>query len=98
MTGRERTAAYGGTVDLYGQSRSHADGRVAGGADQVPRRITLWQFRERPGRPDSASQHRRLFPLTNKLDEELPITVTDLNYTQFLSPCFGVFSGKLDTL
>jgi porin len=39
-----------------------------------------------------------LFPLTNKLDEDIDITITDLNYTQFLSEHFGVFFGKLNTL
>lgn len=39
-----------------------------------------------------------LFPLTSELDENLALTITALNYTQFLSPKFGVFLGKVDTL
>jgi len=38
------------------------------------------------------------FPLTNELDENVPIAITDLNYTQFLSEHFGVVLGKLETL
>jgi porin len=38
------------------------------------------------------------FPLTNRLDEDVAITITDLNYTQFLSEHLAVFFGKLDTL
>jgi porin len=38
------------------------------------------------------------FPLTPQLDDTVPIALTDLNYTQFLSPKIGVFFGKLDTL
>ncbi len=37
-----------------------------------------------------------LFPLTEPLDEVVPITVTDLTYFQFLSEKFGVFLGKFD--
>ncbi len=39
-----------------------------------------------------------LFPLTTKLNQNIGITITDLNYTQFLSPNFGVIVGKVDTL
>jgi porin len=39
-----------------------------------------------------------LFPLTAKLDQDVPFTITDLNYTQFLSEHLGVLFGKLDTL
>jgi porin len=36
-------------------------------------------------------------PLTVPADEEIPITLTDLAYYQFLSEEFGVFLGKIDT-
>ena len=39
-----------------------------------------------------------LFPVTNRLDEDVAIAITDLNYTQFLSEHLAVFFGKLDTL
>jgi porin len=39
-----------------------------------------------------------LFPLTNRLDEDVVIAITDLNYTQFLSEHLAVLVGKLDTL
>ena len=41
---------------------------------------------------------KALFPIAGKLNQDIGITVTDLNYTQFLSPNFGVTLGKLDTL
>lgn len=41
---------------------------------------------------------RAEFPLTPKFDEAVGITITDLNWTQFLSPHFAVLFGKLDTL
>ncbi len=38
------------------------------------------------------------FPLTDEVDEELPIAVTELRYTQFLSKSLGLFLGKFTTL
>lgn len=38
------------------------------------------------------------FPLTDTIDEDLPITITELRYVQFLSRYFGVFAGKFTTL
>lgn len=38
------------------------------------------------------------FPLASQLDDDIAFTITDLNYTQFLSEHIGVFLGKLDTL
>jgi porin len=38
------------------------------------------------------------FPLTEKLDDTLPIALTDLTYYQFLSKQFGLFLGKFDVL
>jgi len=38
------------------------------------------------------------FPLTDEVDEDIPITITELRYTQFLSKKLGVFVGKLTTL
>jgi porin len=38
------------------------------------------------------------FPLTRRLDEDIAFTITDLNYTQFLSPKLAVLLGKANTL
>jgi porin len=38
------------------------------------------------------------FPLTSQIDENVPVTITDLNYMQFFSPKLGIVIGKLDTL
>lgn len=39
-----------------------------------------------------------LFPLSSKLDEDIPFTITDLNYAQFVSENLGFVVGKMDTL
>ena len=38
------------------------------------------------------------FPLTERPNEGIPITITELNYTQFLCPQFGVTIGRFQTL
>jgi porin len=38
------------------------------------------------------------FPLTDSLDEDVAFAITDLKYTQFLSPNLAVLLGKADTL
>lgn len=38
------------------------------------------------------------FPLTDEADEDIPLTITELRYTQFLSKELGVFVGKFTTL
>jgi len=38
-----------------------------------------------------------LFPLTSKLNDDVPFTITNLNYTQFLSKNVGFLVGKFDT-
>jgi porin len=38
------------------------------------------------------------FPLTDEIDEDLPIAITELRYVQFLSRYFGLFAGKFVTL
>jgi len=38
------------------------------------------------------------FPLTTPPDEDLPIAITELNYTQFLTGQFGVLVGKIQTM
>src|SRR5262245_50816462 len=39
-----------------------------------------------------------LFPLTDQLDDDVPINITDLNWTQFLGEHLAVVVGKLNTL
>jgi len=38
------------------------------------------------------------FPLTEEPDQDLALAITELRYTQFLSPEFGAFVGKFTTL
>lgn len=38
------------------------------------------------------------FPLTDPPDGDVPFTITELNYTQFLSEQFGLLAGKITTM
>ena len=96
--GRERTTAYGGTADYT----LNVDLMRMG---VLPGALIKFRAESRYGRSVNGAagpiwpvNTDALFPLTDTLDEDIPITVTDLNYTQFVSPYLGVFFGKLDTL
>jgi porin len=96
--GRERTTKYGGTVD-YTVNLDLMKMNVLPGA------LIKFRAESRYGRSVNGVTGTILpvnsdafFPLTSKLDQDVPFTITDLNYTQFLSQHLGVFFGKLDTL
>ena len=96
--GRERTTAYGGTADYT----LNVDLMRMG---VLPGALIKFRAESRYGRSVNGAAGRilpvntdALFPLTDTLDEDVPITITDLNYTQFLSPHLGLFFGKIDTL
>lgn len=96
--GLRETSKYGGTADYLANLDFDRMGLIPGG---------LLRFRAESkygnsvnGDSGSAAPVNidALFPLTRELDEDIPITVTSLNYTQFLSPHFGVLAGKVDTM
>ena len=96
--GRARTTAYGGTADYT----LNVDLMRMG---VLPGALIKFRAESRYGRsvngaagPILPVNTDALFPLTDTLDEDVPITITDLNYTQFLSPHLGFFFGKIDTL
>jgi porin len=96
--GRERKTEYGGTVD-YTVNLDLMKMNVLPGA------LVKFRAESRYGRSVNGVSGTilpvnsdALFPLTAKSDEDVPFTITDLNYTQFLSEHLGVLVGKLDTL
>jgi len=96
--GHARTTKYGGTVD-YTVNLDLMKMNVLPGA------LIKFRAESRYGRsvngdagPIFPVNTDAFFPLTSKLDADVPFTITDLNYTQFLSQHLGVFLGKLDTL
>jgi porin len=96
--GLDRSTRYGGHVDYLINLDLMRMGLIPGG---------LVRFRAESRYGDSVNgisgqilpvNTTALFPLTNRLDEDVAIAITDLNYTQFLSEHLAVLVGKLDTL
>ena len=96
--GRDRTAAYGGTADYTVNLDLMRMGILPGALIKFRAESRFGSSVNGQAGPILSVNTDALFPLTDTLDEDIAITVTDLNYTQFLSPYLGVFFGKLDTL
>ena len=96
--GRDLTAAYGGTADYTVNLDLMRMGILPGALIKFRAESRFGSSVNGQAGPILPVNTDALFPLTDTLDEDVPITVTDLNYTQFLSPHLGVFFGKLDTL
>jgi porin len=96
--GRERVAEYGGTADYTVNLDLMRMGVLPGALIKFRAESRFGSSVNGAAGPILPVNTDLLFPLTDTLDEDVPITVTDLNYTQFLSPYLGVFFGKLDTL
>jgi porin len=96
--GRDRTAAYGGTADYTVNLDLMRMGILPGALIKFRAESRFGSSVNGKAGPILPVNTDFLFPVTDTLDEDIAITVTDLNYTQFLSPYLGVFFGKLDTL
>ena len=94
LLGKSDKSSRQGFPVLVAERRSgHEDrGRVRAKPEEVS------ADRTRHARPILPVNTRALFPVTGKLNQEVAFTITDLNYTQFLSPNLALFFGKLDTL
>lgn len=96
--GRDVNTAYGGTLDYDLSIDLMRMGLVPGG---------LVKLRGESRYGDSVNGDTGsllpansdfFFPLTDKIDESVPMYLTTLSYTQFFSESFAVFVGKFDTL
>ena len=96
--GRDRRAEYGGNVDYTLNLDLMRMGVVPGG-------LVKFRAESRYGNSVNGASGTvfpvnsdAFFPITSKPDDDVAFTITDLNYTQFLSEHLGVFLGKLNTL
>ncbi len=96
--GRDRTAAYGGTADYILNLDLMRMGILPGALIRFRAESRFGSSVNRDAGPILPVNTDLLFPLSAKLDEDIPITVTNLNYTQFLSKYIGILFGKIDTL
>jgi porin len=95
--GRERTSGYGAHLDYLIHLDLARMGLVPGGL------VTI-RGESRYGRSVNAAgsalpvNTTALFPITTELDDDVPIAITELNYTQYLLPQLAVSAGKVQTL
>ena len=96
--GRETQTKYGGTLDYNLTLDFDRMGLIPGG-------LLTFRAESRYGETVNGIAGPLLpvnldgaVPLTSTLDEDIPFTITNLNYTQFLSEKLGVVVGKFDLL
>ncbi|MFO0861555.1 MAG: carbohydrate porin [Phycisphaerales bacterium] len=96
--GLDTATRYGGTLDYNVLFDLHRMGVMPG---------AIVKFRAESRYGDSvnditgqilSANSDAFFPFTHTLDQDIPITITDLAYTQFLSEHIGFLIGKFDTI
>jgi porin len=96
--GRERDVEYGGNADALILLDLMRMGVVPGALVKLRLESRYGDSVNGIAGPLLPVNTDHYFPLTDELDEDLPIAITTLSWTQFLSEGFGVYFGKLDTL
>ncbi len=96
--GRDQTTRYGGHLDYLINLDLMRMGVLDGALVKIRAESRYGNSVNGQAGPILPVNTDAFFPLTSELDEDIAITVTDLNYTQFLSPKFAVYLGKIDTL
>jgi porin len=96
--GLDTSTQYGGTLDYNINLDLDRMGLIPGG-------LVTFRAESRYGKSINGitgqllpANTDALVPLTDELDQDIAITVTNLNYTQFLSEKVALLAGKLDTL
>ena len=96
--GRDDSTAYGGNLEYLIRLDLMRMNLVPGGLVLIrgeSRYGDTVNFEAGPLLPVNTAGY---FPLTDDIDQDIAITVTNLKYVQFFSEQFGVFGGKIDTL
>jgi porin len=96
--GRDRTTRYGGHLDYLIRLDLMRMGLVPGGLVTIRAETLYGNSVNGAAGPILPVNTTSFFPLGDGLDDDICIAITDLNYTQFLSPQLAVFAGKLQVL
>lgn len=96
--GRDETTRYGGNLDYMLNLDLMRMGVMDGALVKVRAESRYGNSVNKAAGPILPVNTDAFFPLTTPSDHDIDITVTNLNYTQFLSENFGAFLGKFDTL
>ncbi|HVT89163.1 MAG TPA: carbohydrate porin [Tepidisphaeraceae bacterium] len=96
--GRDTGGRYGGNVDTLVHLDLMRMGLIPGALVTIRAESRYGQSVNGIAGPILPVNTDGFFPLTANLDDGVCIAITDLNYTQFLSPQLAISAGKLDTL
>ncbi len=96
--GRDETTQYGGAIDFDLTLDLQRMGVMPGALISMRAESRYGNSVNGAAGPVLPVNTDALFPLTDEADEDVALAVTALNYTQFLSPQFAVFLGKIETL
>lgn len=96
--GRKTDNAYGGNVDTLIHLDLMRMGVMQGALITIRAESRYGESVNGSAGPILPVNSDAFFPLTDGLDDGICLTITNLNYTQFLSEQLAVFGGKLDTL
>ena len=94
--GRDTGARYGGTLDFNLNFDLQRMGLLPGGLVTLRTESRYGEWINDLAGPALAANVDGLLPLTDELDENVCVTVTDLYYTQYLSEQFALMIGKFD--
>ncbi len=96
--GRDETTRYGGHLDYLVNLDLMRMGVLEGALVKFRAESRYGNSVNAEAGPILPVNTDAFFPLTSTIDEDIAFTITDLNYTQFLSPKWAVLMGKVDTL
>jgi porin len=94
--GRDTDTEYGGSLDYNLNLDLQKMGILPGALVNIRAESRYGDDVNTAAGPPLPVNTDSFFPLSD--DDDIPFTITNLNYTQFLAPGFGVVMGKLDTL
>lgn len=95
--GRDINTAYGGTIDYNLTLDLMRMGVLQGALIRFRGESRYGESVNADAGPIIPVNADFIFPLTGDIDEGVPLTITTLSYTQFLSESFAVYFGKIDT-
>lgn len=96
--GRDRTTAYGGTLDYNLTFDLMRMGVLPGAVVKLRGESRYGKSVNTQAGPLVPANTDMFFPATDEVDEAVPIALTTLTFTQYLADTFGVYGGKFDTL
>lgn len=96
--GLDTDTRYGGTLDYNASFDLHRMGVLPGAIVKLRGESRYGESVNHIAGQILAANSDGFFPFTNTPDEDIPFTVTNLAYMQFLSEQFGFLLGKFDTI